>query len=102
MEDKTFQLLEKMYSEITKRFDNVDSRFDKIEIRLDKIEITLENDIKTNIQALHEGLESNTVKLDEHTERLQTIENKLDYLAMSVNSQDKRLEVVESRKKKAK
>ena len=34
--------------------------------------------------------------------RLESIESKIDVLAMSVNSQDKRLEIVESKRKKAK
>jgi tetrahydromethanopterin S-methyltransferase subunit G len=107
MEDKTFELLEKMYSEfierfdkVDTRFDKVDTRFDKVEKRLDKIEITLENDIKPSLQALHERAAANTDKLNEHTQRLETVENKLDYLALSVNSQDKRLEVVESSRKR--
>lgn len=96
MEDKSFELLEKMYSEFSKRFE-------KLEIGQRKLETVLENDIKVNLQALHERSEANTAKLDEHTHQLADINNKLDYLALSVNSQDKRLGVVESsRRKKAK
>ena len=114
MEDQSFELMTKMYSEMTKGFDKVNVRLDGIDTRLykleagqekleagqAKIEATLEHDIKSNLQALHERAVNNTDKLDEHTQRLETIENKLDYLALSVNSQDKRLEVVESIKQK--
>jgi len=110
MEDKSFELLTKMYSEFTEfrqetnvRFDRIDTRLDKLEAGQKKLEITLENDIKPKLQALHERAANNTAKLDEHTQRLETVESKLDYLALSVNSQDKRLDVVESsRRKKAK
>ena len=115
MEDQSFELITKIYSEMTKGFDKVnvrldgiDGRLDGIDVRLDKleagqvkIEITLENEIKSNLQAMHERAEINTSKLDEHSEKLNTIENKLDYLALSVNSQDKRLETIEVLRKKS-
>lgn len=109
MEDKSFELLTKMYSEFTEfrketnsRFDRIDARLDKLESGQNKLEATLEHDIKNKLQFLHERAEGNTIKLDEHGKQLDTINNKLEYLALSVNSQDKRLEVVESRKRKAK
>lgn len=110
MDDKTFELLEKMYAEFTGRFEKLESGQQKLEsgqqqitTRLDKIEIKLEHDIKNSLQSLHEGMAGNTAKLEEHTQRLSTIENKVDYITMSVTSQDKRLKVVESPgKKKAK
>ena len=105
--DDTFELLTKIYSELTEfrketstKFDKVETRFDKVENRLNKIETTLEHDIKNKLQALHEREAANSDKLEEHTQRLNTIENKLDYLALSVNSQDRRLEVVESSRRK--
>jgi hypothetical protein len=110
VEDKTFELLTKMYSEFAGfrketnlRFDKVDSRLIGLEKGQRKLEITLENDISVKLQALHEREAINSKKLDEHSSRLDNIEGKLDYLALSVNSQDKRLEVMEmSKKKKAK
>jgi len=71
--------------------------------RLGKIETILEHDVKDNLQSLHERSLGNTMLLQKHSERLNAIDNKLDYLALSVNSQDKRLEVVEALgKRKAK
>lgn len=106
MEDKTFDLLEKMYSEFMEFRKEANIRFDKLEFgqkKLEsgqvKIEAALEHDIKPSLQALHERAAANTDKLDGHTQKLETVENKLDYLALSVNSQDKRLEVVESLKR---
>jgi len=124
--DKVYDLMEKVYVELqdtkkevknnsqevknsSQRLDNLESgqnklehRMGTIDNRMSKIETTLEHDIKAKLQALHERTGDNTVKLGEHTERLESIENKIDILAMSINSQDKRLEVVESRHKKAK
>ena len=107
--DDTFELLTKMFSEFSEfrkdmnEFRNeTNSRFDSVEARLSKVEIGIENDIKPSLQALHERVAINTDKLQEHSEKLDTIQNNLDYIVLSVNSQDKRLEVVEGRKMKAK
>jgi len=107
VEDKTFELLTKMYSEFSVKFDKVDSRLDMIDSRLNKLEkgqkkleTTLENDIATKLQALHEREAINSEKLDEHSKQLNDINNKLNYLALSVNIQDTRLEVIETSKKK--
>lgn len=102
--NKVYDLLEKVYIELQDTKNEVKSntkRLDKLEVGQKKIESTLENDIKTKLQALHEGLSGNTFKLDEHSERLNTIENKLDYLSLSVNSQDKRLTTIEGSRKKS-
>lgn len=93
-----YDLLEKVYMELQETKNEVKSntvRLDKLETGQKKIESTLENDIKANLQALHERAAGNTSKLDEHSDRLNTIENKLDYLALSVNSQDQRLTTME-------
>ncbi|KUO68679.1 MAG: hypothetical protein APF77_14840 [Clostridia bacterium BRH_c25] len=107
--DKVYDLLARLYTEVqegrketNQRFEQVTQRLDSLESGQKKIETILEHDIKTKLQAVHERAGDNTVKLGEHTERLESIENKIDILAMSINSQDKRLEVVESRHKKAK
>lgn len=60
-----------------------------------KLEAILEHDIKKKLQAVHERASDNTAKLEEHSKRLENIENKIDILAMSINAHDKRLEVVE-------
>jgi len=86
MEDKTFEFMEKMYSEMTKGFEKVNVRLDVLESGQKKIEASLEHDIKSNLQILHEAVKGNTVKLDEHTQQLADMNNKLDYFALSVNS----------------
>ena len=69
MEDKTFELLTKMYSEFSGRFDGVENRLNGVENRLNgvenrlntlengqkKIESLIENDVKKDISALYDG-----------------------------------------------
>ena len=100
--DDTLEFLTKIYSELTEFRKVTNNRFDKLEAGQAKIEIKLEHDIKNSLQSLHEGVAGNTAQLKEHGDRLNAIENKVDYIAMSVTSQDKRLQVVEASKKKAK
>jgi len=114
MDDKTFELITKMYSDFSKKFDKIDSelvglnsRMQKLETRMQnletsqkKIETTLENDIRSSLQALHEREAINSDKLDEHSKQLDALNSKFDYLSLTVNSQDKRLELVESSKRK--
>ncbi len=107
MDDKTFELLTKMYSDFSKKFDKIDSelvglnsRMQKLETSQKKIETTLENDIRSSLQALHEREAINSDKLDEHSKQLDALNSKFDYLSLTVNSQDKRLELVESSKRK--
>lgn len=114
--DKVYDLLARLYTEVqegrketNQRFEQVTQRLDsletgqkKLDSRMSKIETVLEHDIKAKLQALHERAGDNTDKLVEHSKRLESIESKIDILAMSINAQDKRLEVVESKRKKAK
>jgi len=103
--DKIYNLLEKVYIELQdtkKEVRNNSHRLDNLETGNKKLESILEHDIKGKLQALHERAGQNTDKLIEYSKRLESIENKMDILAMLINSQDKRLELVESKHKKAK
>lgn len=73
MDDKTFGLLEKMYSDITSRLDNIDSKVGVMNSRLEKVEghITrLENKFDDNSKALFDGYK-------QHSDQLTCIEEKL-------------------------
>ena len=61
---------------------------------MSRFETILDHDIKSKLQAVHERAGDNTAKLEEHSKELEAIESKIDILAISINSQDKRLEVV--------
>ncbi|QNU65480.1 hypothetical protein EHE19_011115 [Ruminiclostridium herbifermentans] len=98
MEDKTFDLIEKIYSELlqfrketTTRFDKLESAQQDVVQRLSKLEAKVEHGIEDKLQILGEQGSATTTKLDEHSLQLTNLNNKMDYLALSVNSQDKRL-----------
>lgn len=55
MEDKTFELLTKMYGEFSKRFDGVENRLNTLENGQKKFESLIENDVKKDISALYDG-----------------------------------------------
>ena len=77
MDDKVFQLLEKLYIDMQNGFKHVDSRFDNLENRVLKIESTLENDIKPKVSLCLEELSSVKEKLSEHDKRFDSIEEKI-------------------------
>jgi len=73
-EEKTFELMTKMYSEMQKGFKEVNNKIDKVENRLENVENRLENVEKTVVSiehnhgqklgALFDGYENNSEKLD--------------------------------------
>lgn len=82
MEDKTFDLLTKMYSEVTNKIDNLHNEMNEFRTetndRLTKLEMCIENEIKPDIKASLEGYNLVYKKLREHDLRLDSIDNKLD------------------------
>lgn len=98
MEDKIFELMEKMYSDINKRFDILESKLDK---KADKTDIVrMENDHGKKLDALFDGYKQTHEKLQEHDKRFDNIESKLDNLSLRVSSHDSKLEVLEGGRKK--
>jgi tetrahydromethanopterin S-methyltransferase subunit G len=83
MDDKTFELLEKIYSDFSSRFDKVEARLDNVDARLGNVEgsvrtignkvTSLEFDLKKDISALYDGYKQTY-------EKLETIEKKVDTL----------------------
>jgi len=98
VEDKTFELLTKMYGEFTEFKDSTNKKLNKLHEDV----LRMEQDHGNKLQALFDGHVQQDRILNEHSKQLADVNNKLDYLALSVNAQDKRLEVVEAKKKKAK
>lgn len=89
MDDKIFELLEKMYSDIKKRFDAVDGHI-----------IRLENEHGHKLDALFDGYKQSYEKLQEHDNRFDDIDSKLDNLSLKVINHDSKLEVLEGGRKK--
>ncbi len=91
MEDKTFELLTKMYSEFSKRFDGVDKQLDGVDGRLAKLEMVVENDIKKDLSALYDGYQRNY-------EKLTVLEQKVDSLSDRVDKQEVEIKVIKGGK----
>jgi peptidoglycan hydrolase CwlO-like protein len=71
MDDKVFNLLEKMYSEFTEFKQDITSK-------VTKIEMTLETDVKPNIKMCLDELVSVKEKQTEHDSRFDSIESKIE------------------------
>lgn len=107
-EDKILSLLEQMnkrldnledgQSGLVQRLDKMDDRFDKMDDRLDKVENELQfvKNTTTRIELeqgkmlglLYDGYLANTETLNEHTEALNRLENKVDKLSTVQNVHD--------------
>jgi len=74
MEDRTFELMEKLYNEFTsfrketrERFEGIDKRLDGIDERLDSMDMRLlfiEQDHGKKLQALFDGYKQHSDQLD--------------------------------------
>lgn len=89
MEDKTFELLTKMYTEFSERFDRVDNRLDKVEKRLGKLDLTIENDIRPDIKATLDGYH-------DMSERLTRIEDKIGDQSAKIENHDVEITVLKA------
>ena len=87
MEDKTFELLTKMYSEFSSRFENVENEIKKVQIKL-------EHNIEPQIKVLFEDRDGIHKKLN-------SIEQKIDELSGRVEKQDVEIRVIKGGKPKA-
>lgn len=68
MEDKSFKLLTKMYSEMTEQFKEINRKLDE---KADKSDIIrLENELNPKVQALFDGYK-------QHSDILERIENEV-------------------------
>lgn len=81
MEDKTFELMTKMYSDFSNKFEKMDKRFDTIENDIKGLKsdvIRLENKQDNHSKALFDSYKLMYEKLQEHDKRFDTIESKLE------------------------
>lgn len=92
MEDKIFEFMEKMYSEINGQLKEINR---KLDLKADKTDIVrLENDLKPKTELALEGYH-------DVSEKLTRIEDKLDNLAAKVESQDVQITVLKGGKQAA-
>ena len=78
MEDKNFELLTRIYSELISFKKETGERFDRIEDEVHKTQIIIEHDIKQSINALYDGYKQNHEILQDHGLKLDEISSKLD------------------------
>jgi hypothetical protein len=62
--DKLFELMAQIYSEMKNGFDKADERFNDLENEVKKTNLTIENNIIPKINALFDGYKQNADKLD--------------------------------------
>lgn len=98
MEDKTFELLEKMYSEFLGFRKDTNDRFDELESKIEnnhqnivKIQTNLEQAIQPKVQLALEKLDMVNSKLEEYDDRLGSLEDKVDVhnIELSVLKRDR-------------
>ena len=80
MEDKTFELLEKMYSDFSSRFGRMESDISAIKNDVQSLKydvVRLENDLGKKTDAALDGYHQVYEKLQEHDQRFDNLENKL-------------------------
>jgi tetrahydromethanopterin S-methyltransferase subunit G len=93
VEDKSFELITKMYSEITDRLNQIDKKLDS---KADKTDIVrMENELKPKVEIALEGYQAVSGKLT-------VLEDKIDNLTSKVESQDVQITVLKGSKKAAK
>lgn len=93
MEDKIFELMEKMYSDLKGELTGIKQILER---KADKTDIVrLENEHGQKLDALFDGYKQTYEKLREHDSRFDDIDNKMDNLSFKVSSHDSMLEVLE-------
>lgn len=100
MEDKVFDLLEKVYIELqnTKTefksdIEDIKGDLNSINNRLTKIEIKMENEVKNKLDLLYEPQVDTNIRLD-------SLDKKMDELTEKVDQHDLKIKVIEGGKKK--
>jgi len=91
MEDKTFELLTKMYGEFS-------SRFDGVENRLKKVEFLIENDVKKDINSLYDGYKQTYEEVVVVRKTMNEISSKVDRLSDKVDRQEVEIKVIKGGK----
>lgn len=96
MEDKIFDLLEKVYidvQETKKVVEEINGRQDKMDSRLSRLEMKVEHEISNKFDALFEFR-------DEALKRFDGIDKKLDDLSEKVDKHDISIQVIQGGKNK--
>jgi predicted nucleic acid-binding Zn-ribbon protein len=100
--DKKFDGIDKRFEDIDKRFEDIDKRFEGIDNTLQKIEIKIDGDITPKIDALFDGYNANSEKLDELNDKLEVVQYDINNLSMKVACNDNRIIEIKRDLKRAK
>ncbi|OPZ94447.1 MAG: hypothetical protein BWY74_00571 [Firmicutes bacterium ADurb.Bin419] len=95
MEDRAFELLERMYSEFTEFRKETNARFDSIESQVKDLKndvLRIDNDHGKKLEALFDGYKQHETMLD-------TIEQKVDNISEKVERHDIKIQVIEGGRK---
>jgi len=97
VDDKTFELMEKMYSEFSEFRKETNQRFDGLKFEIMHVgnHVTkIENEHGKKLDALFDGYKQTYEKLQEHDKRFDNVETKLDNLSIQVNGHESKLKVL--------
>lgn len=89
MEDKVFNLLEKMYADLTEKIDsgnrNLNEKIDEVKNDVKKIYFKIEHEIEPKLNMCLEEISGIKEKLTEHDLRFDAIEAKLEIHDNEIN-----------------
>lgn len=108
MEDKTFELLEKMYSDFSKRFEKIENNISDIKVDISDMKVDI-SDMKIGIRKVDTKIDGpiteKIVSLQDGYkltfEKLVDVDKKLDTLSDKVDNHDIKIQVIEGGKKKS-
>lgn len=103
MEDKMFELMKKMYSEITGRLDTMDKKLETVDKRLETVDKKLDSKAdKHDIVRLEDKMTNDSKALfDGYTqtfEKIAVVEKKVEDLATKIEKQDVEIRVIKGGK----
>lgn len=74
MEDKTFELIEKLYNRMEERFSEQGEKIARIELNM----VRMEDKFETKFSALFDGVTANTEAINNLRSEMKTLEMKVD------------------------
>ena len=78
MENKTFELLEKMYSDIQSRFDMMGNEIKEVRKKMQNGFVRLENKMDENHKALYDGYKQNSEAITEIREDIKELKSRVE------------------------
>ena len=98
MEDKTYDLIAKLYNEFSEFKTDVNSKLDKLENGQKKIESLIENDVRKDISALYDGYKQTYEGVADVRKTTNEISSKVDRLSDKVDKQEVEIKVIKGGK----